>query len=104
MVKYEYAWQKLYVALRCLASAGSIKERLVKAWRSGIYRLVDHLADRNLAVELTAIREALTARTDPDSGKGSVAATVAQMSEDEACGWSMRIVDLAVDITRRSSA
>ncbi len=103
MVKYEYAWQKLYVALRCLAGTGTIKERLIKAWRSGIDRLVDHPPDKSLAAELTAIRDALTARTDPESGKGSVAATVDQMSAEEARSWSMRIVDLALDITRRSA-
>jgi hypothetical protein len=98
--KYEDAWQKLYIALRILAGTGAIKERLIKAWRSGIYKLADHLLDKNLTAELTMIRDALTAKTDPETGKGSVAVTVAQMSEEEACHWSMRIVDLAVDATR----
>jgi hypothetical protein len=100
MVKYGYEWQTLYIALRCLAGTGTMKERLLKAWRSGIYRLVDHLTDKDLAAELLAIRDALTAEIEPDSGKGSAAATVAKMSEGEALSWSMRIVDLAVDATR----
>ncbi len=102
--KYEDAWQQLYLALRVLAGAGTIKERLIKAWRSGIYRLADHLLGSHLTTELTAIRNALTARTDPDTGKGSVAATVAEMSEEEASHWSLRIVDLAVDLTRLTAA
>lgn len=100
MSNYGYAWDKLYIGLRCLAGTGNMKERLVKAWRSGIYRLVDHLFDKKLSAELMLIHEALTAKVDPESGKGSVSATVAQMTEDEACSWSMRIVDLAVDVTR----
>jgi hypothetical protein len=100
MSNYEYAWEKLYIGLRCLASTGTMKERLVKAWRSGIYKLVDRLFDKKLSAELLAIRDALTAKVDPESGKGSVTATVAQMTEDEACSWSMRIVDLALEVTR----
>ncbi len=99
--RYEDAWQQLYLALRVLAGAGTVKERLIKAWRTGMHRLADQLLDRNLTLELTTIREALTARTDPETGKGSVAATVAQMSEEEASHWSIRIMDLAVDLTRR---
>ena len=99
-MKHGYMWEKLYIGLRCLAGTGTMKERLVKAWRSGIYKLVDRLVDKKHAAELVAIHEALTAKVDPESGKGSVAATVAQMTEDEACSWSMRIVDLAVDVTR----
>ncbi len=98
--KFEDAWQQLYLALRILAGAGTMKERLIRAWRSGIYRLADHLLDNNLTAELTAIREALTAWTDPETGKGSVAATVAKMSEEEASHWSLRIMDLALDLTR----
>ncbi len=98
--KFEDAWQQLYLALRILAGAGTMKERLIKAWRSGIYRLADHLLDSNLTAELTAIRDALTAWTDPETGKGSVAATVAKMSEEEASHWSLRIMDLALDLTR----
>ena len=98
--RYEDAWQQLYLALRILAGAGAVKERLIKAWRSGIYRLADHLLDDNFNAELSAIREALTARTDPETGKGSVAVTVAQMSEEEAGHWSLRIMDLAMQLTR----
>ena len=100
IARYEDAWQQLYLALRVLAGAGDIRERLIKAWRSGMHRLADHHLDNNLTAELTAIREALTAWTDPETGKGSVAATVAKMSEEEASHWSMRIMDLAVDLTR----
>ena len=99
-MKYGYAWEKLYIGLRCLAGTGTMKERLVKAWQSGIHKLVDHIFDKKLSAELTAIHDALTARVDRESGKGSVAATVAQMTEDEACSWSLRIVDLAVDVIR----
>lgn len=99
-MKYAYAWERLYIGLRCLAGTGTVKERLVKSWRSGIYKLADHHSDKKLAAELTAIHDALTARVDEESGKGSVAATVAQMTEEEACRWSLRIVDLAVDVIR----
>ena len=97
---YGYAWERLYIGLRCLAGTGTTKERLVKAWRSGIYKLADHLFDKKLSAELTAIHDALTAKVDQETGKGSVAVTVAQMTEDEACSWSLRIVDLAVDVIR----
>jgi hypothetical protein len=100
MSKYGYAWEKLYIGMRCLAGTGTMKERLVKAWRSGIHMLADRLVDKKLSAELVTINEALTARADLTSGKGSVVATVAHMTEDEAYSWSMRIVDLAIDVTR----
>ena len=103
ILKYGYAWEKLYIGLRCLAGTGTMKERLIKDWRSGIHRLADHLFDEKLSAELMAIHDALTAKIDQESGKGSVAATVAQMTEDEACSWSLRIVDLAVDVIRLSA-
>jgi hypothetical protein len=99
-MKYEYAWEKLYIAMRCLAGTGTMKERLIRAWRSGVYKLVDRPSDRRILAELVQIRDALTAVADRESGKGSVAATVAQMAEEEACKWSMKIVDLAVDVIR----
>ena len=100
MSNYGYAWERLYIALRCLAGTGTMKERLVKAWRSGIYKLVDRHFDKKLSAELMTIHEALTSKADPENGRGSVTATVGQMTEDEACSWSLRIVDLAVDVTR----
>jgi hypothetical protein len=103
MSKHEYAWEKLYIGLRCLAGKGTMKERLVKAWRSGVYKLVDRHIDDKLSAELLTIHDALTAKVDPESGKGSATATISQMSEEEACSWSMRIVDLAIDITRLNS-
>jgi hypothetical protein len=77
-----------------------MKEGLVKAWRSGLHKLVERLLDKRLSAEMAAIQDALTAMADQESGKRSVAATVAQMTDDEACSWSMRIVDLAVDVIR----
>ena len=100
MLKYEYAWEKLYIAIRCLAGKGTMKERLVKAWRYGIGKLVDPPLGNKLSAELLAIHKALTSKANPENGKSSVAATVGQMTEEEACTWSMKIVDLAIDVTR----
>jgi hypothetical protein len=103
MPNYTRAWERLYLSLRCLAGTGTIRERLLRAWKSGIYKIADHSYDKRISAELVAIREALTAVIDSETGKGSVASTIAQMSEDEACRWSMKIVDLAIDITRLSA-
>lgn len=105
LMKYGHAWEKLYIGLRCLAGTGTMKERLLMALQSGIQALrVDSLPDKKLSAELAAIHNALTAKDDPEGGrKGRLAATVAQMTEMEAREWSLRIVDLAIDVTRRNA-
>lgn len=101
--KYGYAWEKLYVGMRSLAGSGTIQDRLIAAWRSGIYLLRnrDNLPDEVLYDELNKICDALTAKEDPTGGReGKLTATVVQMSDDEAEEWARRILSLYDNVTR----
>jgi hypothetical protein len=82
-----------------------MKERLLKAYQSGIHMLrIDSLPDKKLSAELGQIQNGLTGKEASTGGsKSRFSATIEQMTEKEALAWSLRLVDLAIDITRRSA-
>lgn len=82
-----------------------MKERLLKASQTALCSLrADSLPDKKLSEALSEIQNGLTAGEGQKGGRTDrLAATIAQMTEMEAREWSLRIVDLAIDVTRRSA-
>ncbi|HMY18390.1 MAG TPA: hypothetical protein PKA58_18820, partial [Polyangium sp.] len=96
MMKYGYAWEKLYTAVKTLAASEErIQDRLAAAWLHSGVRLSNPVAQYlpdDLQPEFEAIHAALTKVSDPD--RGAIAATCAAMSDDEASDLAERIVTL----------
>lgn len=102
MMKYGYAWEKLYVAVKTLAASEErLQERLAAAWiHSGArlsYSVTPYLPNE-LQAEYDSIHKALTNVSDSD--RGAVAATCAAMSDDEASDLAERIVSLYDSVCR----
>ena len=90
------AWEPLYKAVRYLAGEGSLRERLIMAWQdAGIIDNIVHHAELpdEIHNELLKIDEGL-ARDD------DVAATVKNLSDDEADVFAQRILDLFVSVVQ----
>ncbi|AUX28172.1 MULTISPECIES: hypothetical protein [Sorangium] len=101
-MKHGYAWEKLYMTVRILAASDQrLQERLAAAWvHSGIrlsYGVAPDLPE-DLQAEYNAIHDALTKVQDPD--QGSVNATCAALSTDEASELVQRIVSLYDSVCR----
>jgi len=100
----EYAWEKLYITVRNLASGtGSIQERLANAYLSGGYILNLAKGDDlppDLLPSYEAINERMT-RTPPQGDEGSIVASTRQMSDEEAVKVAERIVDLFNEVAHR---
>lgn len=101
-MKYAYAWEKLYVAVKTLAASDSrIQDRLAAAWLHSGMRLsspVTSYLPEDLQGEYNAIDEALTRIKDPE--RGAINATCAALSTDEASELVDRIVSLYDSVCR----
>lgn len=102
MMKYDYAWEKLYTAVKTLAASEErIQERLAAAWlHSGArlsYTVTPYLPE-DLQAEYEAIHAALTKVSDSD--RGAIRATCAAMSDDEASDLAENIVTLFDSVCR----
>lgn len=97
------AWEHFLAAAAILASAGPIKHRLVEAYRT-------HLADLDADDLPKEIREEFASLSScmcsvrPMRGETAVQATVRKMSDQEAGGVAMRIINMLGVIARQQSA
>lgn len=102
MMKYDYAWEKLYTAVKTLAASEvRIQERLAAAWLYSGVRLsnaVTPYLPKDLQPEYDAIHAALTKVSD--SERGAINATCAAMSDEEASNLAERIVTLYDSVCR----
>lgn len=100
----EYAWEKLYITVRALASGtGSIQERLADAYLSGGY-LLDLARGDDLPADLLPSYDAINARMTriPAQGdEGSIVASARQMGDEEAKELAEQIVDLFNEVAHR---
>jgi hypothetical protein len=97
------AWEHFFAATSMLASNGPIKHRLAEAYCS-------HLATLDAEEVPTEIREEFSSLSScmssvrPLRGETAVQATVRKMSDTEAGGVAMRIVNMLGIIARNQSA
>ncbi len=100
----EYAWEKLYITVRNLASGtGSIQERLADAYISGGYILglgTQNELPTDLQPSYAAINRTMT-RVPAQGDEGDIVATTRQMSDDEAVEVAEQIVDLFNEVAHR---
>lgn len=93
MQRAAYAWEKSYLAVRGMAaSSQSIQRRVGDAY---VYHLI-HIHDENVTPDILARLDAVAERVtrEPDAGDGTVSATVAKMTEDEARELANEITDI----------
>jgi len=94
-----YAWEKFNSALRILTSTGTIQERLADAYRLSLIHLDIGKMPKKLQPEFKKLGEDLT--KIPQKGEeGSVAATTAQMSDDEAREHIGTIISMYDEVVR----
>jgi hypothetical protein len=99
-MRYGYAWEKLYNAVRALLlGEGPIKERLGKAFLLHLSGLrLDQLPETKREEFQEICREITSAETVGDVGK--IAASVAAMSEERASAIAEKVFEIFVDISR----
>jgi hypothetical protein len=87
------AWENFFAATAMLASAGPIKHRLAEAYRTHLESLDRDDLPKEIREEFSAISNQMC-RVRPLRGETAVQATVRKMSDIEAGGVAMRIVNL----------
>jgi hypothetical protein len=99
---YDYAWEKLYTAVKTLAtSKGRLQDRLAAAWLYSGMRLSNSVTSylpKDLQAEYDLIDAALTKIQDPVLG--AINATCAALPDDEADEIADRIVTLYDEVCR----
>lgn len=89
-----YAWEKSYLAVRGMATGGeSLQARVGAAYTSNLCLLNRENVTPEMLRRLHAVRERLTC-VRARAGEGDVAATIAEMQDDEALGVAEEIVDI----------
>jgi hypothetical protein len=94
-----YAWEKFNSAIRTLASTGTIQERLADAYRLNLGFLDPDKMPKNLQEEFKKLGEDLT-RVPQKGDEGSVAATTATMTDDEAREHIGSIISMYDEVVR----
>ena len=97
------AWEHFFAATSMLASNGSIKHRLAEAYCSHLATLDAEEVPKEIREEFSSLSSCMSS-VRPLRGETAVQATVRKMSDTEAGGVAMRIVNMLGIIARNQSA
>jgi hypothetical protein len=88
------AWEKFQGATLALVRAGSIKDRLVDAYRNHLCDIAADELPKEFREEFRALQQALTREPPLSRGEDAIRATVRKMSNDEADRMAASVVHL----------
>ncbi|MGH8176610.1 MAG: hypothetical protein ACREV5_10150 [Steroidobacter sp.] len=94
------AWEHLFAAAAILASAGPIKHRLAEAYRSHLAELEEDELPKEIREEFSSLSACMSC-VRPLRGESAVQATVRKMSDQEAGGIAMRIINMLGAVARQ---
>ncbi|HKR35678.1 MAG TPA: hypothetical protein VJT10_12615 [Steroidobacteraceae bacterium] len=97
------AWEHFFAATSMLASSGPIKHRLAEAYRVHLEKLDAEEVPKEIRDEFCSLSTCMSS-VSPLRGESAVHATVRKMSDTEAGGVAMRIVNMLGIIARNQSA
>ena len=97
------AWEHFFAATSMLASNGPIKHRLVEAYRVHLATLDAEEVPKEIRDEFCSLSNCMSS-VPPLRGESPVQATVRKMSDTEAGGVAMRIVNMLGIIARNQTA
>jgi hypothetical protein len=95
-------WENFFAATAILASAGPIKHRLVEAYRMHLADLDQEDLPREIRDEFSLLSGSMCC-VRPLRGETAVQATVRKMSDMEAGGFAVRIVNMLGVLARVQS-
>ena len=96
------AWEHFFAATSMLASNGPIKHRLAEAYRTHLATLDAEEVPKEIREEFCSLSNCMSS-VSPLRGESAVHATVRKMSDTEAGGVAMRIVNMLGIIARNQS-
>jgi len=96
------AWEHFFAATAILVTAGPIKHRLSEAYRTHLADLDQDDLPKELQDEFSTLSNSMC-RVPPLRGETSVQATVRKMSDKEAGGFAVRIVNLFGALSRQQT-
>ncbi len=96
------AWEHFFAATAILASAGPIKHRLAEAYRHHLADVDQDELPKEIRDEFSSLSNSLS-RVTPLRGETAVQATVRKMSDTEAGGIAVRIVNMFGTISRQQT-
>lgn len=97
------AWEHFFAATAMLASSGPIKHRLLEAYRIHLANLDADDVPKEIREEFCSLSSCMSS-VPPLRGETAVQATVRKMSDMEAGGVAMRIVNMLGIIARQQTA
>jgi hypothetical protein len=97
------AWEHFFAATSMLASSGPIKHRLAEAYRTHLETLDAEEVPKEIRDEFSSLSSCMSS-VRPLRGENAVQATVRKMSDTEADGVAMRIVNMLGIIARNQSS
>jgi hypothetical protein len=96
------AWEHFFAATSLLASNGPIKHRLCEAYRVHLANLDVEEVPKEIREEFCSLSNCMSS-VPPLRGESAVQATVRKMSDMEAGGVAMRIVNMLGTIARNQT-
>ena len=96
-------WEKFQGATLSLARSGSIKDRLVEAYRNYLAEVTEDELPRELREQFQYVRCSLT-REPPQRGEDAIRATVRKLSSDEAEDIAENVVQMLSVLARSSQS
>jgi hypothetical protein len=96
------AWEHFFAATSMLASNGPIKHRLAEAYQTHLATLDVEEVPKEIREEFCSLSTCMSS-VRPLRGESAVHATVRKMSDTEAGGVAMRIVNMLGIIARNQS-
>lgn len=97
------AWEHFFAATVILASAGPIKHRLAEAYRTHLASLDEDELPKEIREDFSSLSSCMS-RVPPLRGETAVQATVRKMSDLEAGGLAVRIVNMLGVLARQQTA
>lgn len=97
------AWEHFFAAAAILASAGPIKHRLAEAYRTQLADLDEEELPKEIREEFNSLTSCLCC-VRPMRGETAVQATVRKMSDQEAGGVAIRIINMLGVVARQQTA
>ncbi len=103
----DYAWEKFVAAANTLAAGtGSLRERLVDAYRGQAFRadgFTPPLEDQGLRDRMLVLHQEMT-HGDPVADEGTIAASINAMTEEQLQHEADEIFSIAIALTRHLGA